>query len=88
MRVQLVDDHLAADLTNAREALKQVEEARLSPRERVEYVKNDAYWDPKRKPKLERVVLLPMPEASARTAAFVLVTARTSRIAKARSGMT
>jgi ABC-type transport system substrate-binding protein len=45
--------------------------ARFTPRERVEYVKNDAYWDPKRKPKLDRVVLLPMPEASARTAALL-----------------
>ncbi len=45
--------------------------ARFSPRERVEYVKNEAYWDPKRKSKLDRVVLLPMPEASARTAALL-----------------
>jgi ABC-type transport system substrate-binding protein len=45
--------------------------ARFTPRERVEYVKNDAYWDPKRKPKLDRVALLPMPEASARTAALL-----------------
>jgi peptide/nickel transport system substrate-binding protein len=45
--------------------------ARFSPRERAEYVRNDAYWDPKRKPKLDRVVLLPMPEASARTAALL-----------------
>ena len=45
--------------------------ARFSPRERVEYVKSEAYWDPKRKSKLDRVVLLPMPEASARTAALL-----------------
>ncbi len=45
--------------------------ARFSPRERVEYVKNEAYWDTKRKPKLDRVVLVPMPEASARTAALL-----------------
>ncbi|MBM3572015.1 MAG: ABC transporter substrate-binding protein, partial [Alphaproteobacteria bacterium] len=45
--------------------------ARFSPRERVEYVKNDGYWDPKRKPKVDRVVLLPMPEANARTAALL-----------------
>lgn len=45
--------------------------ARFSPRERVEYVKNEAYWDPKRRTKLDRVVLLPMPEASARTAALL-----------------
>jgi peptide/nickel transport system substrate-binding protein len=45
--------------------------ARFSPRERVEYVRNDAYWDPKRKAKADRVVLLPMPEANARTAALL-----------------
>jgi peptide/nickel transport system substrate-binding protein len=45
--------------------------ARFSPRERVEYVRNDAYWDPARKPKLDRVVLVPMPEANARTAALL-----------------
>jgi peptide/nickel transport system substrate-binding protein len=45
--------------------------ARFSPRERVEYVKNTAYWDAKRKPTIDRVVLLPMPEASARTAALL-----------------
>lgn len=45
--------------------------ARFSPRERVEYVKNTAYWDPKRRPTIDRVVLLPMPEASARTAALL-----------------
>jgi peptide/nickel transport system substrate-binding protein len=45
--------------------------AKFSPRERVEYVKNDNYWDAKRKPKIDRIVLLPMPEASARTAALL-----------------
>ena len=45
--------------------------ARFSPRERVEYVKNTAYWDPKRRPTIDRVVLLPMAEASARTAALL-----------------
>ncbi|MBL8380390.1 MAG: ABC transporter substrate-binding protein [Burkholderiales bacterium] len=45
--------------------------ARFSPRERVEYVANTNYWDPKRKPKIDRIVLLPMPEASARTAALL-----------------
>ena len=44
--------------------------AKLQPRERAEYVKNTAYWDPKRQPKVDRVVLLPMPEANARTAAL------------------
>lgn len=45
--------------------------ASFTPRERVEYVKNDSYWNPDRKPKIARVVLLPMPEASARTAALL-----------------
>jgi peptide/nickel transport system substrate-binding protein len=44
---------------------------KFTPRERVEYVKNDNYWDAKRKPKIDRIVLLPMPEASARTAALL-----------------
>jgi ABC-type transport system substrate-binding protein len=41
------------------------------PRERLELVKNAAYWDPKRVPKVDRLVLLPMPEANARTAALL-----------------
>jgi peptide/nickel transport system substrate-binding protein len=45
--------------------------ARFVPRERLEMVANKAYWDPKRTPKIDRVVLLPMPEANARTAALL-----------------
>jgi ABC-type transport system substrate-binding protein len=41
------------------------------PRERVEMVKNPNYWDPARTAKLDRVVMLPMPEANARTAALL-----------------
>jgi len=41
------------------------------PRERLELVKNAAYWDAKRVPKVDRMVLLPMPEANARTAALL-----------------
>lgn len=41
------------------------------PRERLEVVKNDAYWNPDRRPKVDRLVMLPMPEASARTAALL-----------------
>jgi ABC-type transport system substrate-binding protein len=44
---------------------------KFSPRERVEYAKNTAYWDAKRRPTIDRVVLLPMAEASARTAALL-----------------
>ena len=45
--------------------------AKFTPRERVEYVKNAGYWDPKRTPKIDRVVLMPLPEANARTAALL-----------------
>jgi len=45
--------------------------ARFQARERLELIPNKAYWDPARTPKLDRVVLLPMPEANARTAALL-----------------
>jgi ABC-type transport system substrate-binding protein len=45
--------------------------ARFVPRERLEVVAHKAYWDPKRTPKIDRVVMLPMPEANARTAALL-----------------
>ena len=41
------------------------------PRERLELAKNDAYWDKARVPKIDKMVLLPMPEANARTAALL-----------------
>jgi ABC-type transport system substrate-binding protein len=44
---------------------------RFVPRERLEVVANKAYWDPKRTPKIDRVVMLPMPEANSRTAALL-----------------
>lgn len=44
---------------------------RFVPRERLEVAANKAYWDPKRTPKIDRVVMLPMPEANARTAALL-----------------
>lgn len=44
---------------------------RLVPRERFEMVANKSYWDAKRTPKVDRVVLLPIPEANARTAALL-----------------
>ena len=44
---------------------------RFMPRERLELVKNDAYWNPARRPKVDKLVLLPMPEANARTAALL-----------------
>ena len=45
--------------------------ARLVPRERVELVKNDAYWNPKRIPKTDRLTLVCAPEDSSRTAALL-----------------
>jgi peptide/nickel transport system substrate-binding protein len=45
--------------------------ARFVPRERLEMVKNTEYWDPARRPKIDRVVLLPLPEANTRTAALL-----------------
>ncbi|APV48978.1 ABC transporter substrate-binding protein [Betaproteobacteria bacterium GR16-43] len=44
---------------------------RFVARERLEVAANKAYWDPKRVPKIDKVVMLPMPEASARTAALL-----------------
>lgn len=41
------------------------------PRERIELARNESYWDKTRVPKLSRVLLLPMPEASTRTAALL-----------------
>ena len=40
------------------------------PRERAELVPNKDYWDKARVPKLDRLVLLPLPEANARVAAL------------------
>jgi len=41
------------------------------PRERLEMVPHAEYWDEKRRSKLARVVLIPMPESSSRTAALL-----------------
>ncbi|MEP7031649.1 MAG: ABC transporter substrate-binding protein [Pseudolabrys sp.] len=43
----------------------------FTPRERLELVKNDKYWNTPRVPKIDKMVLLPMPEANARTAALL-----------------
>ena len=43
----------------------------FTPRERLELVKNASYWDKARVPKVDKMVLLPMPEANARTAALL-----------------
>jgi ABC-type transport system substrate-binding protein len=44
---------------------------RLQPRERFEMVANKSYWNPSRTPKIDRVVLLPLADANARTAALL-----------------
>lgn len=41
-----------------------------TPRERAELVPNPDYWDKARVPKLDRLVLVPLPEANARVAAL------------------
>ncbi len=43
----------------------------FTPRERLEFVKNDKYWNKDRIPKVDKMLLLPMPEANARTAALL-----------------
>jgi peptide/nickel transport system substrate-binding protein len=43
---------------------------RFVPRERAEYEPNKEYWDKNRVPKVDRVVLLPMPEPTTRLAAL------------------
>ncbi len=45
--------------------------SKFTPRERLELDKNDGYWDKARVPKVDKMVLLPMPEANARTAALL-----------------
>ncbi|CAN7632958.1 ABC transporter substrate-binding protein [Variovorax sp. LjRoot290] len=44
---------------------------RFVARERLELAANKSYWDAKRVPKIDKVVMLPMPEANARTAALL-----------------
>ena len=44
---------------------------RFVPHQRLEFVPNTEYWDKSRVPKQDRLVLVPMPEASTRTAALL-----------------
>jgi peptide/nickel transport system substrate-binding protein len=78
-------DAVATSVTDPKERAKQAWDAfarnasgtgpwkmdKFVPRERLELVKNAGYWDSKRVPKVDRLVLLPMPEATARTAALL-----------------
>src|SRR3979409_1438940 len=43
----------------------------FTPRERLELKKNENYWDKARVPRVDKMLLLPMPEANARTAALL-----------------
>ena len=43
----------------------------MVPRERLELSRFDGYWDKARVPKLDKVLLFPMPEATTRTAALL-----------------
>src|SRR4030088_2307438 len=43
----------------------------FTPRERLELKKNENYWDKARVPKVDKMLLLPMSEANARTAALL-----------------
>jgi ABC-type transport system substrate-binding protein len=45
--------------------------AKVVPHQRLELVKNPSYWDLARVPKHDRLVLLPMPEATTRAAALL-----------------
>jgi len=44
---------------------------RVVPRERLELVRNAAYWDPKRVPKSARVIFIPIPEPTTRASALL-----------------
>jgi peptide/nickel transport system substrate-binding protein len=44
---------------------------RVVPRERMELSRFDGYWDKARVPKLDKMILFPMPEAATRTAALL-----------------
>ena len=44
---------------------------RVVPRERMELSRNADYWEKARVPKLDKVILFPMPEAATRTAALL-----------------
>lgn len=44
---------------------------KLTPRERAELVRNANYWDARRVPKSQRMILLPIPEATTRASALL-----------------
>ncbi len=78
-------DAVPASVTDPKERAKQAWDAfsreasgtgpwkmdKFVPRERLELVKYAGYWDKARVPKVDRLVLLPIPEPNARTAALL-----------------
>ncbi|MGA7325018.1 MAG: ABC transporter substrate-binding protein, partial [Rhodomicrobium sp.] len=78
-------DAVSANVTDPKERAKQAWDAfardasgtgpwrmeKFVPRERLELVRYAGYWDAKRIPKVDRLVLLPVPEPNARTAALL-----------------
>jgi ABC-type transport system substrate-binding protein len=44
---------------------------KLVPRQRAELTRNPEYWDPARRPKIDRLLLLPVPETATRMAALL-----------------
>jgi ABC-type transport system substrate-binding protein len=78
-------DALPASVSDTKERAKQAWDAfsrsasgtgpwkldKFVPRERLELVRFDGYWDKARVPKVDRLALLPMPEPNARTAALL-----------------
>ena len=61
-----------ADLAQRSDSLAQIEKIRaLTARERAELVPFKEHWDPARVPKVDKVILVPLPDPSARTAALL-----------------
>ena len=58
----------------------------LVPHQRAEMVRNPHYWDPSRVPKLDRLILFPMPEATTRASALLVRSGQLDRGAAARHG--
>ncbi len=52
---------------------------KIVPRQEADLARWDGYWDPAKKAKVDNIVLLPIPEANSRLAAFALGTGRLDR---------
>src|SRR6266436_1784040 len=69
--IEKIDDHTVAFTTKVPDALFPYKIDKMVPHQRMEFVPNTDYWDKARVPKQDRLVLVPMPEASTRTAALL-----------------